>query len=209
MAKWRKKPLLVTAEVLTSPQYVTTLEGVSEGKVGDYLVTGVDNEQWVVRPQWFKDSYKHVKGNTYQRISQVLEAEQIDEPQVVPAPTGPIKGDKGDYKVTGAKGERWFVKPDIFIKTYEKVGKSMDKTGLQKAIDQLGLDAVQRYLPKGMKINNCDMHGSYLSHYTQDQPICPLCITHNPAAEGTTATEVEHYLDIRDGINPYTDRDGF
>jgi hypothetical protein len=207
--KYRKKPLIVTAEVLTDACYITTLEGVSEGKKGDYLVTGVDNEQWIVKPKWFKEYYTHVRGNQYQRKPMIVDAVQIHEPELVHAPTGDIKGDPGDYRVTGKKGEHWYVKPDIFEKTYERVNKSMDTNHIQKAIDQIGMDIVTRYLPKGMKLYPCDIHGYFLAHYTEDKPTCPLCIKHDPVAEGTTATQVEHWIDIKNGIDPTKDHDGF
>lgn len=203
MAKYRKKAIRVTAIRIDAPQYVTTLEGVSEGKPGDYLVTGIDNEQWFVIPENFHNSYTHIRGNIYERKPQILEAVQIDEPEIVSAPTGEIKGDKGDYKVTGTKGEQWFVKPDIFKKTYERVSKSMEGNNLQKAIDQIGMMGVQKYLPKGMKLHPCDLHGHFLSHYSDSNPTCPLCIKHDPQAEGTTATEMELFIDLRDaGIAP-------
>jgi hypothetical protein len=78
----------------------------------------------------------------------------------------------------------------------------MDKNGLQKSIDQIGLEGVVKYLPKGMKLHPCDLHGHFLSHYSDTNPTCPLCISHSPVAEGVTATEVEHYIDIRDMIAP-------
>lgn len=202
--KYRKKAITVQADVIDTPQYVTTLEGVSEGKPGDYLVTGIDYEQWFVKPEWFKGSYTHIRGNLYQRKPQVLDAVQIDKPEVVSAPTGDIRGDKGDYKVTGTKGEQWFVKPDIFEKTYERVSKSMEKNNLQKSIDQLSMDTVRRYLPKGMAIHPCDLHGHFLAHYSNNNPTCPLCIKHDPQAEGTTASEVELYIDLRDAMQQGT-----
>ena len=209
MAKYRKKAIIVTAEIAKQAQYIATLEGVSTAKTGDMIVTGIDNEQWAVKPEWFHGAYTHIEGNKWQRKPQVLEAVQIHEPDVVPAPTGDIKGDPGDWKVTGTKGEQWFVKPDIFDKTYERVSKSMDKSVLSKAIDDIGLSAVARYLPKGYKIYPCDIHGHFLAHYTDREPVCPLCIHHDPVADGVTATQIEHYIDLRDGINPYTDHDGF
>lgn len=205
MAKYRKKPLTVTVERAKQQQYVTTLEGVSEAKRGDYILTGVDSEQWVVKPKWFNDAYTHIAGNQYRRKPQVLEAEQIDEPEVVSAPTGDIKGDKGDYKLTGKSGEQWFVKPDIFEKTYDKVAKSMTNHPINDVIKSIGMDAVTRYIPKGMKLHNCDIHGFFLAHYTDTNPICSLCVSHSPEAEGTTATQVEHYIDIRDAL---TNTDG-
>lgn len=75
---------------------------------------------------------------------------------------------------------------------------------LQKAIDQLGEVTVQRYLPKGMKINNCDIHGGFLSHYSDPNPLCPLCIVPETKANGTDATDMEHYIDLKDAIAPGT-----
>lgn len=202
MAKYRKKALIVTAHIADTHQYIATLEGITEAKVGDYIVTGVDNEQWAVRPKWFKDSYKHIADDKYQRIPQVLEAVQIHEEEYVKTPTGEIKGDKGDYKVTGTKGEQWFVKPDIFDKTYEKVrGNSQMKSTLQKAIEEIGLDAVQKSLGHSLALAYCDVHGHY-AHTHAEQPNCPTC----PPANGTTATEVEHYISVNPlqalGTNP-------
>ncbi|AGR46887.1 hypothetical protein JL_4 [Bacillus phage JL] len=73
---------------------------------------------------------------------------------------------------------------------------------IQKSINQIGMEGVVRYLPKGMKLHPCDLHGSFLAHYKDELPTCPLCIQHNHAAEGTTATEVEHYINIRDLVAP-------
>lgn len=195
---------MVTAERAKQAQYITTLEGVSHASKGDFIVTGIDNEQWVVKPKFFHQAYTHIRDNTYQRKPQILDAVQIQDTEVVSAPTGPIRGDKGDYKVTGKQGEQWFVKPDIFEKTYERVSKMQDKNNLQKAIDQVGLEAVVRYLPKGMSLHNCTMHGKYLAHYTTpaDKLTCPLCNFPTQDGNGTTATEVEHYIDIRDAVAP-------
>lgn len=85
----------------------------------------------------------------------------------------------------------------------------MESNAIQKSIDQIGLEAMVRYLPKGMKLHPCDMHGHFLTHYTNTEPLCPLCIKHDPSAEGTTATQVEHWIDLRDGIDPTQDHDGF
>jgi hypothetical protein len=75
---------------------------------------------------------------------------------------------------------------------------------IQKAINQLGEITVGRYLPKGAKLHDCDMHGKYLAHYTDSSALCPMCIKHDPRAEGTTATEVELYIDLRDMLAPAT-----
>ena len=201
--KYRKKALIVTAYTAPNTQYIATLEGISTANKGDYVVTGIDNEQWVVKPSYFHDSYKHLSGNTYRRIPQVLDAVQIGKEEVAQALTGDIRGDVGDYRITGKKGEHWYVKPDIFDKTYERVNKAMIQSGLQKSIDQLGMELVTRYLPKGMKIHPCDLHGHYLAHYKEPDPVCPLCIK-TGGGEGTSATDIEHWINIKDNVQAAT-----
>lgn len=73
-----------------------------------------------------------------------------------------------------------------------------DINGIQKSINQIGIESVQRYLPKGARLHNCEVHGGYLSHYKDKNPLCPLCIQHDPKAEGTTASDTELYIDLRD-----------
>lgn len=207
MARYRKKALLVTAVRADIKQYVTTLEGITEANVGDYIVTGVDNEQWALKPKWFNLAYTHISGDTYQRKPVVLTATQIDESETVNTPNGEIVGDKGDYRVTGTKGEQWYVKPDIFDKTYEEVKKSMYElengmlqkgysgtpTGLQKAIDQIGIEAVRKSMGD-IAMGYCDIHGHYTYDQSAGKPDCKICPP-NPA-NGTSATDVEIYIDI-------------
>jgi hypothetical protein len=73
---------------------------------------------------------------------------------------------------------------------------------IQKSIDQIGQETVARYLPRGMKLHPCDIHGYFLSHYKDSNPTCPLCISHDATADGTTATQVEHYINLRDVLAP-------
>lgn len=70
------------------------------------------------------------------------------------------------------------------------------KNGLQKAMDQIGSFAVAKYIPKGMKICPCDLHGAFLSHYKNTSPLCPLCIKTDPSANGTISGEVSLYIDL-------------
>lgn len=66
---------------------------------------------------------------------------------------------------------------------------------LQKAISQIGIDAVQKSLiPLGARIGRCDMHGSYLI-MPGAEPSCPLCPP-TPPANGETASDVELYIDM-------------
>jgi hypothetical protein len=74
--------------------------------------------------------------------------------------------------------------------------------GLQKAIDQIGELAVRKAIPQGYGIGRCTLHGAYMVAPTQE-PCCPICPA-TPPANGTTATDVEHYIDMQPvkGANP-------
>lgn len=77
-----------------------------------------------------------------------------------------------------------------------------EPTALQKAVDQIGIDAVMKSLGPSVALGFCDMHGHYtMPQRTMDTPegkappiSCPSCPP-NPA-NGTSATDVELYIDI-------------
>lgn len=79
-------------------------------------------------------------------------------------------------------------------------GYSGTPTVVQKAIEQIGYDAVAKSL--GVHhLGFCDVHGAYVipvqtseDHIHTANDGCPLCPT-NPA-NGTSATEVSHYIDM-------------
>lgn len=48
-----------------------------------------------------------------------VEAVQIDEEETIDTLEGKMTGNPGDWKVTGTEDEQWFIKKDIFKKTYE------------------------------------------------------------------------------------------
>lgn len=72
------------------------------------------------------------------------------------------------------------------------------KNDIQKSIDQIGEDAVIRYLPKGMKLCSCDIHGKFLCHYSDSNPICPLCANVTNEGNGQDATSTELAINLRD-----------
>lgn len=70
------------------------------------------------------------------------------------------------------------------------------KNGLQKAIDQVGMDAVQKSIThSGMTLGFCDLHGHYLF---SNPATCPLC----PNPNGASASDIEHVIDIKEAISP-------
>ena len=50
----------------------------------------------------------------------------ISDPEQIETPEGTMDADAGDYIVRGVEGEVYPVKPDIFSKTYQRIGANMD-----------------------------------------------------------------------------------
>ena len=60
-----KKPIPIEAVQQTAPFKTQTLEGELEGKAGDYLVTGVNGEQYPVDREIFEKTYYEVTKDVY------------------------------------------------------------------------------------------------------------------------------------------------
>lgn len=61
MLPCRKKPIVVHAKQITEPFRVNTLEGnYKQGKVGDYLMQGIDNELYICDKAIFERTYDWV-----------------------------------------------------------------------------------------------------------------------------------------------------
>ena len=82
----------------------------------------------------------------------------------------------------------------------ERMNKSM-KNELQKAIEQIGYEAVRKAIPVGAKMGNCDLHGMYMMAPDATALCCPSC-PNLPDPNGVTATDVEHYINIKDALDP-------
>lgn len=59
----------------------------------------------------------------YRKRPIVIEAYQTDKEMIIHTLEGDMKASVGDYIITGLRGEQYSCKPDIFNKTYEKVGE--------------------------------------------------------------------------------------
>lgn len=60
MPKFRKKPVVIEATQITRKVTVETLEGTMIGTPGDWLITGVANEQYFCKPDIFEKTYETV-----------------------------------------------------------------------------------------------------------------------------------------------------
>lgn len=59
----------------------------------------------------------------YRKKPVIIEAIQLTEPANVVTLEGKMRGNIGDWLITGVKGEKYYCKDDIFKMTYEEVNK--------------------------------------------------------------------------------------
>ena len=70
MTKYRKKPIIIDAIQITRPITIHTLEGDMKGEVGDWLITGINGEQYPCKPDIFEKTYEIVTDDDYYGHSQ-------------------------------------------------------------------------------------------------------------------------------------------
>lgn len=61
MAKYVKKPIVIEAYKTDKEMIIHTLEGDMKASVGDYIITGVNGEQYPCKPDIFKKTYEPVE----------------------------------------------------------------------------------------------------------------------------------------------------
>lgn len=86
-----------------------------------------------------------------------------------------------------------------------KGGENM-KNALQVVVDQIGMDAVKKSVGTGFRLCYCETHGTYMCQ-ADKEPKCPVCSQSDNVsneANGTSATDVEHYINPGQelGTNP-------
>lgn len=57
---YRKKPVIVQAYQTDEEMIIPTLEGDMKASVGDYIITGVNDEQYPCKPDIFEKTYEPV-----------------------------------------------------------------------------------------------------------------------------------------------------
>lgn len=75
--KYRKIPVVVEAYQTDEDVYIETLEGTMHASIGDYIITGVNGEQYPCKPDIFAKTYEEVGSQTgslskLDKIGQVL-----------------------------------------------------------------------------------------------------------------------------------------
>lgn len=59
--KFKKKPVVVEAYRTSKELIIKTLEGDMKASVGDWIITGVNGEQYPCKPDIFKKTYEPVE----------------------------------------------------------------------------------------------------------------------------------------------------
>lgn len=60
MAKYRKKPVVITAFQTDQRIEISTLEGTMVAEPGDWIITGVKGEKYPCKPDIFEMTYEKV-----------------------------------------------------------------------------------------------------------------------------------------------------
>lgn len=60
MKKYRKKPIVIDAYQTDVTLDIETLEGIMRANVGDYIIIGVNGEQYPCKPDIFKKTYEEI-----------------------------------------------------------------------------------------------------------------------------------------------------
>ena len=58
--KFQKKPVIIDAYQTDTDVYIETLEGVMHASPGDWIITGVNGEQYPCKPDIFEKTYEAV-----------------------------------------------------------------------------------------------------------------------------------------------------
>lgn len=61
--KYAKKPVVIEAYQTDKEMIIHTLEGDMKASVGDYIITGVNGEQYPCKPDIFNKTYDNVENN--------------------------------------------------------------------------------------------------------------------------------------------------
>lgn len=120
--QFRKKTVEIVAVKLCESITVSTLEGNVEARAGDWLITGVDGEQYPCSPTVFKQNYEHVTGNRYRKRPVIVTAIPLVHRTTVETPDGDLVGQPGDRLIFDENSMSTYpIKLDVFVKTYEQV----------------------------------------------------------------------------------------
>ncbi|WP_156763187.1 hypothetical protein [Mycobacterium sp. E787] len=97
-------------------KYTTAAGEALCGAAGDWEVRD-GSHSWPVRDDIFRATYRHLRGDQWQRTGTVL-ARRARPGETVPTLEGPVAAEEGDFVIQGDRGEQWPVRPAEFERRY-------------------------------------------------------------------------------------------
>lgn len=102
--KYRKKPVIVEAYQTDKEMDIQTLEGTMHASVGDYIITGVNGEQYPCKPDIFAKTYEIcgvVKTNADKYFRNATDEEIASRLMMCSCPGSRYRGDYDCYGFDG------------------------------------------------------------------------------------------------------------
>lgn len=118
-AKYVKKPVEISAIQINEPQIVHTLEGDVTANPTDWIITGVQGEQYPVPNTTFNEFYEPCENGKFRKKPIQVTAWKTDRELLIPYNNETLRASVGDYIVKQPNGTFSPVKPDIFDQTYD------------------------------------------------------------------------------------------
>lgn len=119
--KFRKKPITVKAVKVEEELIVNTLEGGYPAKIGDYIITGIDGEEYPISEHRFMETYESTtEPGVYIKKALPVFAYCIGDQEIeITKGDGNLFASKNDWLIFYSVGDCYPCKPSIFFKTYE------------------------------------------------------------------------------------------
>lgn len=123
-----QKAATVKAEVSKEPFDWKDWQGnTMRAEAGDVRVTQPDGSITSVKPDIFQQTYSEVPGKPGEFAkTAITKAQQLDKDTAVNTLEGIGTGKKGDWLVTGPKGEKYIIRSEEFNKLYMSIEKPID-----------------------------------------------------------------------------------
>lgn len=111
---FRKIPVEISAYQVDRDCVILNAAGDLHAKTGDWIITGIEGEQYPCDDEIFRETYDYVDGDRFSKKPVQMDAQRAKERQTVMTLEGPTTAERGDWIITGVRGERWPVKHETF-----------------------------------------------------------------------------------------------
>lgn len=123
IGRYRQRPVEISAIRVESKTTVETLEGTEEASSGDWIITGINGEQWPISNSTFEKKYKPVrdKPGRFRKLPVDVEAAQMNSSFTIDTRWGTQKGKPGDWIVFTDTNDSYVCEQSIFSQSYEVI----------------------------------------------------------------------------------------